>query len=166
MYIRAYEAWPQPCTKKRETALKEAKTMNILTNRIALLAAGAVVLGSMAYGQTTSVKAEIPFAFRTSAGTLPAGVYTIRSERATGPFSVTSLGSDALKEKVFVTRLSQDYNPNNTKAAVIFHCGDAGCALDSIRSGDGMTSYYPNLHSRRDKEVAIAATGSRYVKSE
>ena len=44
--------------------------MKTLSNRIALFAASAIVFGTVAFGQTAPVKAEIPFAFRTTAGLL------------------------------------------------------------------------------------------------
>ena len=50
--------------------------MKTLVNRIVMVAASAMVLGTLAFGQT-EMKAQIPFPFRTSMSTLPAGEYTV-----------------------------------------------------------------------------------------
>ena len=53
-------------------ALKEAIEMKNIANRLIVLAASAFALGTVAFGQTR-MTAEIPFAFHTVTGTLPAG---------------------------------------------------------------------------------------------
>ena len=49
--------------------------MKTIANRIIVIAASVIALGTVAYGQTT-MTAEIPFAFRAASATLPAGTYT------------------------------------------------------------------------------------------
>jgi hypothetical protein len=152
---------------RRVTALKEAKKMNALTNLIAKFAATGVLFVTMAYGQGAAVKAQIPFDFRTATGTLPAGIYLIRTEASSGGVNITSLRNVATQHTVFAVRASAAYKPSEAgKPYVMFLCGDRGCGLSGIRMGDGTTSYYPNHLSRRDKEVAIIATSVPSVKAD
>ena len=141
--------------------------MNALTNLIAKFAASAVLLGTMAYGQAPAVKAKIPFEFRTSTGSLPAGVYVIKAESSAGSVNITSLRNLETRHTVFAVRISGDYKPADAgKPAVMFLCGERGCALSGVRMDDGSTSYYPNHQSARDKEVAIVAEPLRSVKAD
>lgn len=146
-----------PAIYKGVTALKEAKTMNALTNHIAKLAAAAVFMGTLAYGQGSVVKVKVPFEFRTATGTLPAGTYTIKADPNQGNSSVTWLRNDATRHTVLAVRSMSEYKLSSAgKPVVIFRCGDDGCALKGIRTFDGTTSYYPSRQSKHDKEIAIA----------
>jgi hypothetical protein len=130
-----------------------------LTNVIASFAAGMIVLGTSAYGQTTSMKAEIPFAFSTPSGVLPAGVYTVRPSTNQSGVNQAILSSDDFKRSVIVVGSPKDYYTRGNPA-IVFFCGEAGCALRAVRLDNGTTTY-PSPHaSKRDKEVAILLTTS------
>jgi hypothetical protein len=114
--------------------------MKTLTNRIALFAASAVVLGTMAYGQTNQMKADIPFAFHAGNGVLPAGEYTVSNERTPAGSAYTTLRSVSLKKGVIALG-----SPNDAHAAgspiLVFRCARQGCALAAIRSSQGTVTY-------------------------
>jgi hypothetical protein len=124
-------------------------------NRIALLAAGAAVLGSMAYGQSVVMKAEIPFAFRTSAGVLPAGVYTVTDRTTFSGAPLVGLRTGAMKSGVFVVGVANDTHLAGAPAA-IFRCGADGCELTAMRSNAG-TVEYASGHKRPKTEMAMVA---------
>ena len=63
--------------------------MKTLANRIMMFAASALVLGTVAYGQT-QLTVTIPFAFRTANTTLPSGTYVF-NRQAIGGVTVTIL---------------------------------------------------------------------------
>lgn len=99
-------------------------------SRIAMMAAGAMVLGTMAYGQTNR-KANVPFAFRTAMGALPAGEYTVEQGATFGGTPVTAMAGPA---------------------AILFRCAvDRGCVLVGVRTAEGAIKV-----SSREKETGVA----------
>ena len=139
--------------------------MNALTNRIAIVAASALVFGTMAFGQTPVLKAQIPFAFQSAAGTLPAGTYTIRDARLQGSSDLVSFRHEASKRTAFLMRRSLDVSAP-AAPSVVFRCGEAGCVLSAIRQSDGTTSYYGKYLSKHDKEVAMVSIPLESVKAD
>jgi hypothetical protein len=139
--------------------------MKTIANRLTFFAAAAVVLGTMAYGQTRSMKVEIPFDFRTSAGKLPAGVYWVTEESSGGGMNHAFLNNAATKHPVIILGSQHDYLAEGS-AAMLFRCGAEGCALSGIRTSNGTTVYNPGRLSKRDQEVAILATPTHSVKAD
>ncbi|MDP9170841.1 MAG: hypothetical protein M3N54_09520 [Acidobacteriota bacterium] len=129
--------------------------MKTLTNRIALFAASAVVLGTMAYGQDRVVKAEIPFGFRTTNAKLPAGEYIVTQSTAHDGGYITVLLNRDSRQSVMV--LGGPVEREASGAPVMtFQCGSEGCALASLRTSQGTTSYRVSRPRKsRDNEVAI-----------
>jgi hypothetical protein len=118
-----------------------------------MLAAGAMVLGTMAYGQT-EMKAHIPFAFQTATSTYPAGQYTIGRANMTSGFAITSLQNQATMHKEFVSGGLKDTWTVGSPA-LLFRCSDgSGCVLTSVRAPDGSISYSPGSKKARYKEEA------------
>jgi hypothetical protein len=139
--------------------------MNALTNRIAMITASALVFGTMAFAQAPVLKAQIPFAFHAASGTLPAGAYTIRETRTAGNTALVSLHHDASNRTIFLMRQSLDVKAY-AAPAVVFRCGEEGCALSAIRQADGATSYYGRQPSKHDKEMALVAVPVLSVKAD
>jgi hypothetical protein len=139
--------------------------MNALTNRVSLIAASALVFGTMAFGQTPVLKAQIPFDFRTAWGTLPAGTYTIRDARTPARSDVVSLRNEASKQNFSLMRQMVEYEASSAPV-VVFRCGADGCALSAIRQVDGTTSFYGAPQSKRDKEAALISVPVYSVKAD
>jgi hypothetical protein len=127
--------------------------MTSLVNRIAMLAAGAMVLGTMAYGQT-EMKAQIPFAFQTATSSYPAGQYTIGRANMTSGYAITTLQKQATMHKEFVSGGLKDTWTVGSPA-LLFRCSDgSGCVLTSVRTPDGSISYSPSSKKARYKDEA------------
>jgi hypothetical protein len=139
--------------------------MKSLMNRVAMLAAGAMMLGTMAYGQT-QLTAKIPFAFRTSNGNFPAGDYTIvRSTLNTGTVLLT-LRNEKTHEKAFVPGGLNDLW-NVGSPAALFRCSDeSGCALQSIRTPEIAVAYNTSRKHARDKEAVVRVVALRPINAD
>ena len=124
--------------------------MKTLVNRIVLFTAGAVILGSMAYGQTP-MKANIPFAFHAAGTTLPAGNYTV--VRQSGGAGIVRIWSYEARRGVLALG-----NPVDTfstgDATMVFQCNGDDCSLSQIRTPDGSVSYPSHRKAARDAEAA------------
>ncbi|MDP9170956.1 MAG: hypothetical protein M3N54_10095 [Acidobacteriota bacterium] len=125
--------------------------MKTLANRIAQLTAGVIVLGGMAYGQNV-MKADIPFAFRASNTTLPAGSYTLIEQTGSGVVNVR-LWNGATRRSVLTTSGPLDTHSGG-KPSVTFLCTGDKCSLSRIRSGVGTVAYAAPHKSRQEKQVA------------
>ena len=112
--------------------------MKTIANRLTMLAAGAVMLSTMAFGQA-SLKVEVPFAFRTSTATLPAGTYVVR--RASVSLGRTvHLENSASRHGIFATAVIKD-SAQTASPSVVFACQGGSCWLSSIRTSSGSYDY-------------------------
>jgi hypothetical protein len=127
--------------------------MKSFANRLAIFAASAVVLGTMAYGQTT-LNAEIPFAFHTANATLPAGNYTISRVAGASVTSTLVLYNKDLRRSVMAASLPIDmFHKAAEKPVMVFACAEQGCTLREIKTSHGTYSY-PSAHKEsRDREA-------------
>jgi hypothetical protein len=124
--------------------------MKSFTNRLVVFAASAVVLGTMAYGQT--MNAEIPFAFHTTNASLPAGNYTI--DRLTTANATMRLHNTDSGRSVYVGSSPVDpFHAAPEKPVIVFACGEQGCALREIKTSDGTYSYPASRKTARDHEA-------------
>ena len=124
--------------------------MKTLANRLVMFAASAVVLGTMAYGQT--MKAEIPFAFHTANGTLPAGSYVINTRSTSAAADTIRLWNTATQRGAYV--MSTQSDPYHTgRSSLVFLCGNQGCSLSAIRTSKGTFTYTAPHKAARDKEA-------------
>ncbi|MEP6716278.1 MAG: hypothetical protein ABJC09_11945 [Terriglobia bacterium] len=113
--------------------------MKKVANRMILIAVGALTLGSVVYGQT-AMTAEIPFAFRASGTTMPAGKYQVRSERMNTGVVVVQMRNVAANRSVLAVGGPPDWR-NEGKARITFLCRPDSCYLSQIRTQSGTTSY-------------------------
>jgi hypothetical protein len=134
-------------------------------NRIALITASTLVLGSVAFGQSSTVTAKIPFEFRTPSGVLPAGDYVISNASSEGSTKVASLRSAQLKKVVLVISASKNYDAKGS-TAVLFRCNEDGCVLSGLRTVDGTINYNAPRMSKHAREVAVVAAFAPSVKAE
>jgi hypothetical protein len=126
--------------------------MKSFTNRLATFAASAVVLGTMAYGQTT-MKAEIPFAFHTANATLPAGNYAV--DRLTTATNTMRLYNTQTRRSVFVGSLPVDWYSTVAKPVLVFACAEQRCTLREIKTSNGTYSY-PAAHKQAHDRDAVS----------
>jgi hypothetical protein len=130
--------------------------MRSFTNRLAVFAASAVVLGTMAYGQTT-MKAEIPFAFHTANATLPAGTYTINQLSGVSATTAMRLFDTATHRSVVAVSLPADiFRTAAERPSIVFACtGEKVCTLREIKTGNGTYSY-PAAHQLAREREAVS----------
>jgi len=129
--------------------------MKTLANRLVMFAASAVVLGTMAYGQT-NLKAEVPFAFRTASATLPAGNYQIKASN-TGAATTMSVWNTATHRGVYMVSAPAD-TYRTARPSLVFLCGNHGCSLSEIRTGSGTYTYAAPHKAGRDKEAVAVVS--------
>ena len=130
--------------------------MKTLANRLVVFAASAVVLGTMAYGQT-NMKAEIPFAFRTANATLRAGTYQIKDVSSGGAANTMTLWNTASHRGVYVMSSPLDID-RPSRPSLVFLCGSQGCSLSEIRTSRGTLVYSAPHKAARDKEAVAVVS--------
>jgi hypothetical protein len=127
--------------------------MKSFTNRLAMFAASAVVLGTMAYGQT-AMNAEIPFAFHTANATLPAGNYTVSRIAGTTVSTTLRLYNKDSHRSVLAASLPIDmYRTTAEKPVIVFACVEQGCTLREIKTSTGTYSYPAAHKTAHDREA-------------
>ena len=123
-----------------------------------LITAALTLSAAAAYGQT-QVVANIPFSFRTAAGVQPAGQYAVSHEG-----EVTKLRNlDSGKASLAGIGVPED-NGRSKPPQLVFTCGsESGCALTSVRLGDGRTWSHkaPRLKPSEEARVAVIYLESR-----
>jgi hypothetical protein len=125
--------------------------MKSFTKRLAVFTASAVMLGTMAYGQTT-MNAEIPFAFHTANASLPAGNYTINP--LINPTNTMRLYNTDTRRGVFVGSLPIDvFRGAADKPVLVFACADQICTLREIKTSNGTYSYPESHKTAHDREA-------------
>ena len=129
--------------------------MKTLANRLVMFAASAVVLGTMAYGQT--MKAEIPFAFHTANATLPAGSYVINNRPTTAQGNTIRMWNTSTHRGAFVMSTQSDLYQTG-RSSLVFLCGKQGCSLSAIRTSRGTFTYPAPHKAARDKEAVAVVS--------
>jgi hypothetical protein len=127
--------------------------MKSIANRLFLFAAAALSLGTLAYGQT-SVKADVPFAFRTPSGVSSAGHYTIQFDTVGGG-KIAHFSNRETRQSV----MALGYRLSSSATAAIaprlvFRCGAAGCQLSEIWTATG--GFGVPVHQVRDPEYTAS----------
>jgi hypothetical protein len=126
--------------------------MKSITNGLFLFAAAALSLGTVAYGQTT-LKANVPFAFRTAAGPAAAGRYTVQLRDNSGA-TIVQISNRETGRNVLSLTYRVDVKANKAIAPhLVFRCGEAGCQLSEIWTPAGGYGI-PVRHMREPEYVA------------
>ena len=136
--------------------------MKTTANRLIVFAVSALALGTAAFGQTR-MTAEIPFAFRTVSGTLPAGAYNISDVRASAVQHMVYIQNIASGKGAFAGHPTFDLYKRTTGAPIVeFACVNGDCALRAIRTLDGVMEYSLPKSWKSEKEVAIVNVPLKY----
>jgi len=110
------------------------------TTKLMIAAAVMAVAASAASAQT--LKADVPFAFRTAKGTLAAGTYTISMDNVHRIVLIQSRTESAMLSPT--TRLDSG---TEADAKLVFSCGVSHCTLVQVWSGNGHAAY--EFHSSK-----------------
>jgi len=126
--------------------------MKRIANRIFLLAAAALSLGTAAYGQTT-LRADVPFAFRSPGGVSASGKYTVQLENSPSGRIVRIVNTET-RSSLLSVAYSVNENPIlPITPRLVFRCGEtSGCALSEIWTSTGGFGV-PVKRVRRDPEI-------------
>ena len=128
--------------------------MKTIANRLIVIAAGVFAFGVMAFGQTP-MTADIPFAFHTLGGTLPAGTYSISETR--GTLHLVVLRNTSSNQGTFAgVPTYNSYRRAAGGTVLEFACVERSCSLKAIRSVDASLEYaVPNKSKDDSRKVAV-----------
>jgi hypothetical protein len=127
--------------------------MKTIANRLIVIAASAFALGTLAFGQT-SLTAQIPFAFRTAGGNLPAGTYQLSSVSVGGASSVIIRDAASGKASFVGSGMLNVYKKAPENPVVVFRCAGSNCSISAIRTGWGSVEYNAPK-TPKNAEVAV-----------
>jgi len=143
--------------------------MTNFTKRLMVAAATLVVAAGAASAQT--LKAEIPFTFRTGTVVMPAGTYRISPIYQSGGQIMFRLGSyDGHNAVLLVPKAFGD--PRMTWAdsgnpVLTFECGVSRCALVGLWTGPETPAYVlPRPKLGRDEPARVATIAMRVDKAD
>jgi hypothetical protein len=119
--------------------------MKSLTNKLMVAAAAMAVVAGAASAQ--SMKAEVPFSFRVSGTTMPAGSYLLTETRNANGAPLFRLLNTDVSKSVLSQTIGQHTKGvgADSPAKLVFLCGDGTCALAQIWTGNGNGAY--DLHT-------------------
>jgi len=127
--------------------------MKTIANRLIVFAASAFALGTVAFGQTR-MTAEIPFAFHTVTGTLPAGTYSFDRLKSAGmAHTVIVTNTKTSKATVAGTANFDAWKKAPDAPVAVFACVEGRCTLKALRTSEG-TAEYAAPHRTKNAEVA------------
>jgi len=139
--------------------------MKTIANRIIVIAASVIALGTVAYGQTT-MTAEIPFAFRTASTTLPAGTYTFDTSSGF-THSVVIRNAATLHSTFAGVALVNDFSRTKGAPVAEFTCIGRSCTLTAIRSQRGSLEYAaPSKPKKSEDKVAVISVPLKAVSTD
>jgi len=127
--------------------------MKNLTTKLMIAAAVMAVAAGAAAAQT--MKADVPFSFRTVNGTLDAGTYTVSVDRQAGTVHIYQAHGNQHTWLLPTAHLAAD---NQSKAKLVFSCGADHCTLVQIWSGPHSAAYeFARPKTDRDEETSLVA---------
>ena len=132
--------------------------MKTIANRLIVFAASAIAFGSVAFGQTRMI-AEIPFAFHTVSGTLPAGNYEVRETSVGAASHVVLLRNTASQKSAFAGNPTYNaYRKSATGPVLEFVCVERSCSLKAIRSVNASLEYATPSRAKDDSNKVAVLT--------
>ena len=129
--------------------------MKNVANRLIVFAVSALAFGTTAFGQTTRMTAEIPFAFRTSTGTLPAGTYLFTEAPAGQGLHVMVAENKATGESRMVGIPLADTWVKPREASLEFACVANACGLKAMNTGT-TTLVYQTPRRPKDERALVS----------
>jgi hypothetical protein len=139
--------------KSRKQALRRPD-MKTLANRFTMFAASALVLGTMAYGQTQT-KVEIPFAFSAGKATLPPGSYLFYRQTL-GSVTLTILESATSHHSVLAVGARVDPNDRPSQPSFVFACVSGNCSLSAVKMASGTLIYAAPKKAAREQGALVS----------
>jgi hypothetical protein len=109
--------------------------MKSIANRLFLFAAAALSLGTVAYGQTT-LKADVPFAFRMPGGPTAAGHYTVQLQ-SSGSGKIVVINNRQTRRSALSISNRLGGNAKAIAPRLVFRCAESGCQLSEVWTPDG-----------------------------
>ena len=130
--------------------------MKTIAKRILVIAGSVIALGTTAFGQNR-MTAEVPFAFKTVTGTLPAGTYQFDRSTSNGLDHAVIIRNVATRKGVFAGNpLFNVYSKATDTPVAVFVCGSGGCALKALRTREGSSEYQVPKSKEHDKLAEIS----------
>jgi hypothetical protein len=132
--------------------------MKNIANRLIVFAVSTLAFGTVAFGQTPRITAEIPFAFHTATGVMPAGVYEFNRARLNGVQDLIYVQNKTTGQTT--TAGMPIFDPYHTTGAlgprVDFVCVAGACSLKAIRTSNGSLVYNPSVETRKHAKESVA----------
>jgi hypothetical protein len=139
--------------------------MKNIANRMIVFAASALAFGTVAFGQTRMV-AEVPFAFHTVNGTLPAGTYEVR-EMSAGVTHVVVLRNTGTEKSAFAGNPTYNAYRKAANGPVLeFACSGHECSLRAIRSSSSSLEYAAPKKSKDGEKMAVISIAMKPVNAD
>jgi len=129
--------------------------MKNVANRLIVFAVSALAFGTTAFGQTTRMTAEIPFAFRTATGTLPAGTYLFTEAPSSHGQHVMVAENRATGKSQMIGIPLADTWAKAHPASLEFACIGSACRLQAMNTGTGRL-VYQTPHPRKDERALVS----------
>jgi hypothetical protein len=137
-----------------------------IANRMIVFAAGVIAFGTVAFGQTR-MTAEIPFAFHTVSGTLPAGTYELRETEIGGnPHLVILRNTATLKSAFAGNPVYNSWRKTAGSSVVEFVCAERSCSLKAIRTGSSSLEYQTPRKSKNGEKMAVVSIALKPVNAD
>ncbi len=131
--------------------------MKSIANRLIVLAASALAFGTVAFGQTR-MTADIPFAFHTVSGNLPAGTYVITETSVGAASHVVILRNTASQKTSFAGNPTYNVWRKAADGAVLeFACVERNCSLKAIRTTSVSLEYVVPKSKDDSSKVAVVS---------
>jgi hypothetical protein len=127
--------------------------MKNLTTKLTIAAAVMAVAAGAAAAQT--MKADVPFAFRTASGTFEAGTYTVSVDNNQRMVLLEGTGRTKGAWVMPLAALTAD---KQSAAKLVFSCGADRCTLVQVWSGPNGAAYqFARPKTDRDDEASLVA---------
>ena len=141
--------------------------MKAIANRLIVFAVSAIAFGTVAFGQTR-MTAEIPFAFHTVRGTLPAGTYEVSDVSLAGVPHLVVLRNKASQQTAVAGNATFNaYRKADGKSSLVFSCVEHNCALTAIRtSGYSLEYRAPRISRNEEGKMAVISIPMKQVNAD
>lgn len=125
--------------------------MKNVANRMIVIAVSA--LGTVAFGQSP-MTAQIPFAFRTTTGTMPAGTYQLREAKLNGLEHVIYLHNTATGQtNAAGVPIYDQWTRAKSNPSIVFACAADVCSLKAIKTDSGTLEYSTPRQSAKGEKA-------------
>lgn len=127
--------------------------MKTLTSKLMVVAAAIAAVAGAASAQ--SMKAEIPFSFKVSGTTMPAGAYLVTAGPNMNGRPVFRLLNTDVSKPVLAVPAGKHDGSSYEPAKLVFRCTGGNCALAQIWTGSGIGAYDLYTPKAKREEAAL-----------